>query len=101
VSLPSEVAYAKMDYPLVLLEAMALARPVLVGQGTPAAELAETGGALAVAPAAEAVAVALRNLLDDSGRRAALGARAREVACADYGRAGMARAYERLYDALT
>jgi glycosyltransferase involved in cell wall biosynthesis len=37
-------AYAKMDYPLVALESMCLARPVLVGTGTPPAELAEDGG---------------------------------------------------------
>lgn len=98
VVLPSEVAYAKMDYPLVLLEAMALARPVVVSLGTPAAELAESGGARAVAPAAEPLAQALGSLLESATERAALGARARAVALSDYDRAGMARAYERLYD---
>jgi len=39
--LPNRSPYAKMDYPLVVLEAMCLGRPVLVGTGTPAAELAE------------------------------------------------------------
>ena len=100
VVLPSEVAYAKMDYPLVLLEAMALARPVVVAHGTPAAELAEGGGALAVAPAAEPLARTLLELLDDRAARQALGARARESALGEYSRTRMAGAYEQLYDAL-
>jgi phosphatidylinositol alpha-1,6-mannosyltransferase len=100
VTLPSEVAYAKMDYPLVLLEAMALARPVVVAQGTPAAELAEGGGALALPPAADALTAALRQLLDDGERRAELGALAKRRAHSEYGRGAMARAYEQLYDAL-
>jgi glycosyltransferase involved in cell wall biosynthesis len=44
VILPSETPYAKMDYPLVLLEAMMLARPVVVASATPAAELARRFG---------------------------------------------------------
>ncbi|HVR19624.1 MAG TPA: glycosyltransferase family 4 protein [Polyangiaceae bacterium] len=101
VSLPSDVAYAKMDYPLVLLEAMALARPVLVATGTPAAELADGGAALAVAPDTDAVADALSTLVSDVAHREALGARAREAALAEYDRSRMARAYEALYDSLT
>jgi phosphatidylinositol alpha-1,6-mannosyltransferase len=101
VALPSDVAYAKMDYPLVLLEAMALARPVVVATGTPAEELADGGAALAVAPNSESVAEALGTLLSDTPRREALGTRARETALAEYDRSRMARAYETLYDALT
>lgn len=101
VALPSEVAYAKMDYPLVLLEAMALARPVVVATGTPAAELADGGAARAVAPDADAVAEALATLVADAAHREALGAQAREVALAEYDRERMARAYEALYDTVT
>jgi phosphatidylinositol alpha-1,6-mannosyltransferase len=101
VTLPSDVAYAKMDYPLVLLEAMALARPVVVATGTPAAELADGGAARAVAPETDALAEALSTLLFDAAQREALGAQARETALAEYDRARMARAYEALYDALT
>jgi phosphatidylinositol alpha-1,6-mannosyltransferase len=100
VALPSEVAYAKMDYPLVLLEAMALARPIVVCEGTPAAELARHEGALAAQASAAGVAEALRSLLSDAGHRHALGAAARRAALAHYGRSGMARAYETLYAAL-
>lgn len=101
VALPSDVAYAKMDYPLVLLEAMALARPVVVASGTPAAELADGDAARAVAPDADAVAEALGKLVSDTAEREALGARAREAALGEYDRARMARAYEALYDTLT
>jgi len=100
VALPSDVAYAKMDYPLVLLEAMALARPVVVATGTPAAELTEEGGALAVAPQAEALAAALAPLLTDSVERARLGSAARNQALSRFSRSRMARDYELLYDAL-
>jgi len=100
VALPSDVAYAKMDYPLVLLEAMALARPVIVATGTPAAELTEQGGAIAVAPQAEALAAALTPLLGDAEARTRLGAAARNQALSAFGRARMARDYELLYDAL-
>jgi phosphatidylinositol alpha-1,6-mannosyltransferase len=101
VALPSDVAYAKMDYPLVLLEAMALGRPVLVGAGTPASELAEGGAARAVAPESEAVAEALSGLVADEAYREALGARARETALSEFDRTRMAAAYEALYDSLT
>jgi phosphatidylinositol alpha-1,6-mannosyltransferase len=96
VSLPSDVAYAKMDYPLVLLEAMALARPVVVASGTPAAELAEGGAARAVAPDVDAVAEALGALVSDAAYREELGARARETVLADTTAHRMARAYEAL-----
>jgi glycosyltransferase involved in cell wall biosynthesis len=100
VALPSEVAYAKMDYPLVLLEAMALGRPVIVAENTPAAELAEAGGALALPAQVEPLSRALARLLGDADARAALGGAARACAQADFGRARMAAAYELLYDGL-
>ncbi len=100
VCLPSEVAYAKMDYPLVLLEAMVLARSVVVCAGTPAAELATGGAALAVAPETEALARTLGGLLGDESARHALGERARQRATVEHDPARMAAAYEALYDEL-
>ena len=100
VALPSEVAYAKMDYPLVLLEAMALGCPVIVAEATPAAELADDGGALAVEPNETALAALLGRLLLDSRARVAQGTAARAAILANFGRARMAAAYELLYDAL-
>ncbi len=100
VALPSTVAYAKMDYPLVLLEAMALGRPVLVAEGTPAAELAANGGARAVQAHVASLAEELARLLADASERRTLGAAARAVARADFSRERMAAAYELLYDGL-
>ena len=106
VALLSESLYAKMDYPLVLLEAMSLARPILVTTGTAAEELAEplrgegAGPAVAVEASTEALVSATRALLDDDSAREVLGERARRAASARFGLAVMADAYERLYDAL-
>jgi glycosyltransferase involved in cell wall biosynthesis len=100
VALPSTVAYAKMDYPLVLLEAMALERAVVVAEGTPAAELAVAGGARAVPARTRELAEAFRALLGDSGARQALGQRAREQVRSEHTPERMAAAYEVLYDEL-
>lgn len=98
VTMPTETLYAKMDLPLVLLEAMALARCVLVGAGTPAQELAAEGGAVKVETERAAVSEATRQLLEDSARRAQLGARAQEVVAREYAPEQMAAKYESLYD---
>jgi len=98
VALPSSVAYAKMDYPLVLLEAMALERPVVVAEQTPAAELAEGGGALAVPAVLTDLGSTLGDLLSDADRRRRLGAAARARVLAEFTRERMAAAYELLYD---
>jgi glycosyltransferase involved in cell wall biosynthesis len=100
VALPSEVAYAKMDYPLVLLEAMMLARPVIVCSGTPAAELATGGGAVAVKPDASALGDELARLLADDDARRRLGEHARTAALTEHDQGAMARAYERVYESL-
>jgi phosphatidylinositol alpha-1,6-mannosyltransferase len=100
VALPSSVAYAKMDYPLVLLEAMALERPVVVAARTPAAELAEAGGALVVEPNEQELTRVLAELFGDAGARARLGAAARAHVNGDLSRERMAAAYEALYDGL-
>ncbi len=100
VLLPSETLFAKMDLPMVLIEAMFLARPALVLAGTPAAELAEQGGARAVEHRADALTAAVVELLDGPDARTRLGLRAREVAIERYHPDAMAGAYEALYDEL-
>jgi phosphatidylinositol alpha-1,6-mannosyltransferase len=100
VTLPTDTLYAKMDLPLVLVEAMSLGRAVLVGEGTPAVELGEGDAARAVATNAEAVTAATRELLQDHELRRALGARARAAALERYSAERMAREYEKLYDEL-
>jgi hypothetical protein len=100
VALPSADLYAKMDYPLVLLEAMSLARPVLVARGSAAEELVEGEAALAVTPSADALAAELSRLLDDAALREALGQRAATAVHERYAHRAMAAAYERVYDEL-
>lgn len=98
VVLVNRSAYAKMDYPLVALESMCLARPVLVGRGTPSEELAELGAAVAVEPDAEALADAVRRLSADEASLIELGHRAHSVATSTFSPKQVAAAYERLYE---
>ena len=100
VALPSVDLYAKMDYPLVLLEAMSLERSVIVACGSAAEELAETGGALAVPAERDALTHEIKRLLADDDARARLGRAARHSVCEHYTYPVMAAAYERLYDEL-
>ncbi|MFW2388816.1 MAG: glycosyltransferase family 4 protein [Polyangiales bacterium] len=92
--------YAKMDYPLVALEAMSLGRPVLVAEATPAAELADEGAALAVEPDPEALAEAIERLSSDEAARRALTARARTFVTTKLSPERVAAAYESLYSEL-
>ena len=77
VVLPTDTLYAKMDYPLVLLEAMSMARAVVVSKGTPAQELAGRGGAVLAETATDSVAEKIDCLLGSETERQALGKRAR------------------------
>jgi glycosyltransferase involved in cell wall biosynthesis len=98
VIMVNRTAYAKMDYPLVALESMCLARPVLVGKGTPAAELAEDGGAVAVETNGAAVAEAVEALSTDMTSRAQIVHTARTLATSKFSPHEIAAAYERLYE---
>jgi phosphatidylinositol alpha-1,6-mannosyltransferase len=100
VTLPTDTLYAKMDMPLVLVEAMSLGRAVLVGKGTPAEELAIDDGAVAVATERDAVSAATRALLQDANMRKRIGERARTHVARDYDPSQMAAQYERVYDEL-
>ena len=97
VALPSDSLVAKVDHPLVLLEAMSLGRPVLVCDGTPAAELS-AGGALSVPATPEAVADGLSRLLEDPGDAEARGLRGADYVRATHDPAGVAAQYAALYD---
>lgn len=97
VALPTTDLYAKMDLPLVLLEAMWLARPVIVAANTPAAELAEGDAARSVSNDEELAGV-LGDLLSSESSRSVLGRAARRAAEARYHTAGMVSAYELVYD---
>ena len=69
VILPAESTYAKMDLPLVLLEALAIGRPVIVADRPPLNELLRGGAGLAVPPTdPTALAGAIEGLLDQPSR---------------------------------
>jgi len=99
VVLPTDTLYAKMDYPLVLLEAMGMERPVVVCEGTSAEELGEHG-AVVVPPSAEALAAVLLELRDDEAKRRELGATGARAVADVFSPRAMAAAYESLYDEL-
>ncbi len=98
VVMVNRTAYAKMDYPLVALESMCLARPVLVGRGTPSGELAEGGGAVAVEIDGEALAEAIERLSADGESRTEVGRKARALATSKFSPQEVAGAYELLYE---
>ena len=89
-----------MDYPLVVLEAMSMARPVFVSAGTPAAELADEGGAIAVAPDGEALAATIQRWSDDRLALEELQRRARALTIEKFAPAKVAASYEQIYDEL-
>jgi glycosyltransferase involved in cell wall biosynthesis len=90
----------KMDLPLVLLESLALGRPILVSDEPPISEALLGGGRAVPVGDPVSLAAALTMLLSDRDLRAALGraGRARVQDLADPGR--VARAYGAIYDRL-
>ena len=98
VLMVNRTAYAKMDYPLVALEAMSLGRPVLVAKGTPCAELAGFGGALAVEADGDDLAEAIQSLQTDDQARSKLGREARHLVTSKFSPEAVAAAYELLYE---
>ncbi len=73
-------------HPLTLLEAMALGKPVVATAIPGIREVVEPAGAGVLVPPedAEALAAAVRRLVDDPGLRAELGARGRDVVASRY-----------------
>jgi glycosyltransferase involved in cell wall biosynthesis len=101
VTLVVDTLHAKMDYPLVLLEAMTLGVPTLVAEGTAAAELTTSGGALAL-PASDAVAFASTcdALMRDRERCTHMGREGCAWVREHCDPAAVAARYEAVYDAV-
>jgi len=99
VALPTNTLFAKVDHPLILLEAMHLGVPVVVTRGTSAYELAEEGGALGVENDAASVGLQLEALIDPAARLVQA-TRALAFAQSELSTDAMARAYGAVYDAL-
>jgi glycosyltransferase involved in cell wall biosynthesis len=88
-------------FPLSVLEAMHAGVPVVAADvGSTGEALADGGGVLVPPEDPVALARTLADLLGDGARRAALGARGREVALRDYTTRAMADRYVELYDEL-
>lgn len=100
VFLPATNLEAKVDVPLVLLEALALRRAVLVAEGAPPADLARRGAAVAAPAERDAMAGALRTLLTSRDVRDDLGAKGREVLLRDHAASVAADAHRALYRSL-
>lgn len=99
VALPTNTLFAKVDHPLILLEAMHLGVPLIVTRGTSAYELAEEGGALGVEHDVAAMSLQLEALMDPNVRQLQA-SRARAFAQSELSTDAMARAYGAVYDAL-
>lgn len=99
VALPAESLYAKMDIPLVLLEALALGIPIVVADVPPLGEILRAPCGVAVPPAApEPLAEALSSLLLSPERRRKLGEAGRALVQEHHLAPVMAGRYEALYD---
>jgi glycosyltransferase involved in cell wall biosynthesis len=99
--LPAESLYAKMDVPLVLLEAMSQRVPLVVADVPPLAELVGLGAAIGVPPGdAPALAAATKAMLNDVERASRLGEAGERAVNELFSSARMAREVEDIYDEL-
>jgi glycosyltransferase involved in cell wall biosynthesis len=85
---------------MVLIEAMAMRRAIMVAAGTSAEELSQDGAALAVPPSGQAVTQAASRLLRDEDARQQMGLRAAAAARERFAPPQVAAAYEQVYDEL-
>jgi phosphatidylinositol alpha-1,6-mannosyltransferase len=98
VALPADDLYAKMDLPLVLIEAMALGRPVVVADVAPIHEVIERGGGVAVPGRdPEALAATLLDLATNTSRCHSLGEAAVKAVGTELSDVTCARRHEDLY----
>ena len=105
VVFPAESTYAKMDVPLVVLEAMALGTPVILADVAPLRECLgddpeAAGGVLVLALDPDALATAVRRLLADPDGAAQRGALAAAHVRAHRDASVVCRRYLDIYDEL-
>jgi glycosyltransferase involved in cell wall biosynthesis len=101
VVMPADNLYAKMDAPLVLLEAMSQGVPLVLADAPPLDEIVAFGGALSVLPEdAEGLAAAVGQILDDRDLARSLGEAGARAVAEHFSATSMARQVEDLYDEL-
>jgi glycosyltransferase involved in cell wall biosynthesis len=100
VVLSVDTLYAKIDVPLVLLEAMAQGTPAIVSDLPSLAELPVLGDGAISVPRSDpkALAGAMGGLLADPDHLAAMGRAAREMVAHHFDAREMSAHYERLYE---
>jgi glycosyltransferase involved in cell wall biosynthesis len=99
VIMPSESLYAKMDAPLVLLEAMSQEVPLVLADVPPLNELLEFGAGLGVPPGdSEALAAATRRLLETRTLREEIGEKGRQAVRDIFSAKTMTESIEMIYD---
>jgi glycosyltransferase involved in cell wall biosynthesis len=99
VILPSESLYAKMDVPLVLLEAMSQGVPLVLADVPPLNELLSYGTGMAIPPKdPEALAAAVKQILNNENLRLSLGEKGMATQREFFSAKNMARDVETIYD---
>jgi glycosyltransferase involved in cell wall biosynthesis len=97
--MPSDNLFAKMDAPLVLLEAMSQGVPLVLANVPPLDEILATGAGLPVPPAdPEALAQSVIRLLGDDKLRETLGEAGQEAVRTVFSADVMAKQVEDVYD---
>ncbi len=87
------------NFGIAAVEAIRAGLPCVIGKGVAiAGEIEACGGGLAVAPDAEAVAVALERLVADDALRTTMGTKARGIAEREYSLHGMTKQLIELYE---
>jgi phosphatidylinositol alpha-1,6-mannosyltransferase len=98
---PVQSLHRKMDIPLVLLQALALGKPIVISTVGPLTELLSSGvGAGVPAGDASALSDILVTLLGDESQLTAMAVAGPALIAERYSAAQMTRAYERLYVSL-
>ncbi|MCP4680409.1 MAG: glycosyltransferase family 4 protein [Deltaproteobacteria bacterium] len=99
VVMPADSLYAKMDVPLVLLEAMSQHVPLVIAESAPLNELLSFEAGLGVPPGEpEALAGAVTRILQNSSLGKELGKSGAQAVRRSFSADTMARAIETIYD---
>jgi glycosyltransferase involved in cell wall biosynthesis len=99
VIMPSESLFAKMDIPLVLLEAISQRVPLVLADVPPLSELLQYGVGFGVPPADEAALVeAIGKVFDNPDSAKTMGLAGEEAVNNIFNAEKMAIAVERIYD---